>query len=597
MDVHRCRFVPYPPQAINALAFSHSSNPRRRAPPDLRLALGRENGDVEIWNPLSGNWTQETILRGSQGRSIDQVAWTQEQVVDERADGNVVQDGKLRLFSSGGGKSVVEWDLCAGAVKRQAESNFGDIWCFAAQPRLQHRTQNDKTELDSVPSQMLAAGCSDGTIVLFSTEDDDLRYLRSLGAPPAKKAKVISITWRDPDTVVAGYEDSNIRVIDVRSRTTIRTMSLGRAAKENNSVVWTVQCLPNGTILSGDSSGELKIWDAKNFSLVQRLKQHDGDVLDIAINAGGDTIVTVGVDRRTVIYKPVAGQAGNKQRWSNLLHRRYHENDVKCCAGFESKDLSVIVSGGADAVPVVSPLRGWQQVYHRSLSHLPQIPQMSCAAAARIFLTWWNQDLYLWHVTKRLDGAEVSLDLGSNEFNHELLACLRLKGEEHIQSAQLSLDGNFVVASTTTGVKLFQLRRRIDSGRLSIRTRPIELPTSLRNFGARDVGFSPNSKWLYAVRPSNVLIMVKMLQSESIKERPTFHEKTIRLSRKSRKGQDDSTLGGYPQTITHVTFSTDSRVLATGDLSGNVDTWVLEGHEDLSEVGVDEKDTDSNSDT
>ena len=79
MDKQRCRFVPYPAPAVNTIAFSHPSQSgkgRAAAPPTLRLAIGRANGDIEIWDPKSGIWVQETILRGGAGRSIEGLAWT-----------------------------------------------------------------------------------------------------------------------------------------------------------------------------------------------------------------------------------------------------------------------------------------------------------------------------------------------------------------------------------------------------------------------------------------------------------------------------------------------------------------------------------------
>src|SRR2546423_6847341 len=173
MDIHRCRFVPYPPSAINALAFSHPSiaSGNQRSPKDLRLALGRANGDIELWNPLGGRWFQETIIRGAKDRSIENLAWTQNW--DDEGDGKTPKDGRLRLFSIGNSTLVTEWDLSLGAPARHANGNFGDLWCFAAQPRWSP-TLDKKSERGNnaslLTSQYLAAGCSDGAIVLFSTE-------------------------------------------------------------------------------------------------------------------------------------------------------------------------------------------------------------------------------------------------------------------------------------------------------------------------------------------------------------------------------------------------------------------------------------------
>lgn len=595
MDIHRSRFVPYPPSSINAVAFSHQSDVKQIAPTDLRLALGRGNGDVEIWNPQNGDWVQETVLKGNVDSTIEQLTWTQDYTIDENDDTKLV-DGPLRLFSTGGTKTITEWDLNLGNPKRQADANFADIWCFAAQPRFHGPTGTVQPD-STVISQYLAAGCADGTVVLFSTADNDLQYLRPVAAPSSRKPKVISLTWRDRRTIVAGYEDSTIRLIDVQNRSILRSMTLGKSPDRNNSVVWTVKCLPDGTILSGDSSGELKIWDAKTLSLVQRLKTHQADILDISTSAKGDMIFTIGVDRRTVAYQPVAARQGNSnQRWTQVMHRRFHEHDSKCSASFESKDISVLVSGGTDACPIVVPLRHWQTQYHRTLSHLPQVPPVSSSTQSRLFVSWWEHEMAIYHVPPRANNGNVLLDSDqSQNCNYELLTTLRINGENHLQTAQLSRDGTLLMASTSTDVKLFQLRKAISQGNNCLRTRQINLPLSFRRFGARCVGFSPDTHWLYAVRPDNTLTLLKILASPSPKEPPTFHEKVIKLGRKSRGnfGPDSTThLGKYRRTINCVAFSSDSRVVATGDLSGAINVWLLEGHED-TEVTAKEKDHES----
>ena len=55
-------------------------------------------------------------------------------------------------------------------------------------------------------------------------------------------------------------------------------------------------------------------------------------------------------------------------------------------------------------------------------------------------------------------------------------------------------------------------------------------------------------------------------------------------------------LGNYDRTIIRIAFSDDSRILVVGDLSGYLDSWVLEGHEDLTqELGDDARDVRSSS--
>lgn len=346
MDIHRCRFIPYNPSAINALAFSHPPAIDRpgRGVSTLRLAIGRANGDIEIYNPQRGIWLQETVIRGGPDRSIEGLVWTLDPSEDGE-DGKRVP-GQLRLFSIGASNVVTEWDLAKGKPARHSAGNFGEVWCLAAQPRLtankQRGNSSAKASQGEFEGQHLAVGCADGSIVILSTEDNDLQYIRTM-RPSTRKARVLSIAFKDRHTAVAGYSDSAIRVFDIRNGRLLRTITLGNAAPRKELLVWSVKCLPDGDIVSGDSSGEVRFWDARNYSLIQRIQGHHADVLDLAVSGDGQTVVSGGADQRTTLYRL---NNSNRKRWIELMHRRYHTHDVKAFALYETKDISVLVSGG-----------------------------------------------------------------------------------------------------------------------------------------------------------------------------------------------------------------------------------------------------------
>lgn len=338
MDIHRCRFVPFPSSPINAVAFSQPLLSSKRS---ARLAIGRANGDIEIWNPLNGNWFQETIIHGGQDRSVDGLVWVTGD--DEQLpDGNVIL-GKSRLFSIGYTAEITEWDLEKGRAKKHASGQHGAIWCFAAQPA------PPKVQANGVVStsqgQRLVAGTIDGSIVLYSIDDDDLQFQRVLVKTPKKNIKMVSMTFQSRQVVIVGCSNSSIRVYDLRRGELLRTMTLGKdlIGGSKDIIVWTVKCLKNGDIVSGDSTGQICIWDGKTYTQAQRIESHDQDVLSLATSADGKTIVSGGMDRRTVLYRPMARDA---TRWSKVWHRRYHKHDVKAMASFEGQGLSVVVTGG-----------------------------------------------------------------------------------------------------------------------------------------------------------------------------------------------------------------------------------------------------------
>ena len=355
MDIHRCRFVSYPPSAINALAFSHASSLTSKSSdfPFLRLALGRANGDIEIWNPLDGVWHQESVIRGGKDRSIEGLAWTQDP--DEVGKNGVTIAGRLRLFSIGCSTAVTEWDLALGRARRHSSGNYGEVWCIAAQPRgsryknTSSAGQTTKNNEPEFQQQCIVAGCADGAIVVLSTADGDLQFLKTLARPSKRKARVLSVTFQNRDIVLAGHADSTIRVFDTRNGRQINSMTLGPGPRggPKEILVWSVKCLPNGWIVSGDSTGTVMFWDGKHYSLVQRIQGHVADILDVVTSADGETVISGGMDRRTTVYRRMGtGHTGERRRWAKINHRRLHKHDVKAMATFETRDFNVLASGG-----------------------------------------------------------------------------------------------------------------------------------------------------------------------------------------------------------------------------------------------------------
>ena len=364
MDVHRCRFVPYPPSAINAVAFSHPSSLTSNIEDftTLRLAIGRANGDIEIWNPLKGLWFQESILRGGKNRSIEGLVWTQDPDDFDKHGSKVA--GRSRLFSIGYSTVVTEWDLALGKPLRHSTGNYGEIWCIAAQPvaRLSQKAPNEHRNGSAhgggFQEQNIIAGCANGAIAVFTTADGNLQYLKVLARSSQKKARVLSITYQNRDIVVAGYADSTIRVFDTRNGHLIRNMSLGASpiGGPKEILVWSVKCLPDGTVVSGDSTGTLSFWEGRNYTLLQRIKSHLTDILDVATSADGETVFSGGMDRRTALYQRIgSGDTRKRRQWAKVTHRRQHQHDVKTMATFEAKDLSVLISGGRPLTHSNSP--------------------------------------------------------------------------------------------------------------------------------------------------------------------------------------------------------------------------------------------------
>ena len=602
MDIHRCRFVSYPSSAINALSFSHSSTTLKGSyPTTLRLAVGRANGNIEIWNPHRGHWFQETILQGGKDRSVESLAWIQDpEDVDKR--GNKVP-GRLRLFSIGYSEMITEWDLASGRPLRHSSANRGEIWCMTAQPkddapeRLSSRGEDEHRDLEiEAQRQAIAVGCADGSVVLLST-DEDLRFQKIVARPGKRKTRVLSLAFQNRNTIVAGHADSTIRIYDIRGGQQIRNLSLGAGPKggPKETLMWTVKCLKDGTIVCGDSNGVVSFWDGKHYALLQRIQGHEADVLDLAVGIDGRTVFSGGIDRRTTLYQKPKADRADRGRWAKSSHVRMHKNDIKAMATFETPKFSVMASGGLDTNLLITPVQSFSEEHHRALSCLPQQVPLASAPQTRYMLSWWGQELRIWSVTSRTTqlGNENTQSELPPEDPHKLLAKILLQGDEHITSAALAPNGQIIAVSTIAETKFFKLQKKD----FALKVRPHTNLLENSKTGTRVLQFSPDGHWLLLLKPDNSLSLLRLVEDNS-RRSPVIQPSLVGLQRLrrdpvARKAQHGS-LGRYDRSITRVAFSSDSKMLATCDISGYIDTWLLEGYEDLDQ---EEEKQDSNEQT
>ncbi|KAJ1331025.1 U3 small nucleolar RNA-associated protein 4 [Microdochium nivale] len=580
MDIHRCRFVPYPPSAINAVAFSYSTLTKANKSAPVRLAIGRANGDIEIWNPLNGAWHHESTLHGGKDRSIDGLVWVNEP--DQVLSDGTRLIGRSRLFSIGYTATVTEWDLEKGRPKKQATGMHGDIWCLAARPLASNTSSTPQTK-------QLVAGTIDGSLVLYTIEDGDLHFERVIVKSTSKKTKMVSIVFQSRNVVVVGCSDSAIRVYDIRNGSALRTMTLGSdlAGGAKDIIVWSVKCLAGKDIVSGDSTGQVCIWDGKTYTQAQRLQSHKQDVLSLATSADGMTIVSGGMDRKTVLYQQTSGSGS---RWGKIWHRRYHNHDVKTMASFEGPGMSVIVTGGPDASPVVLPLSKAGMENHRTLSTLPQDPPVRSAIKSRYIISWWDRQVHVWQLRRPVKDLVESPDAESTVAkNRRLLARILIKGEANITSATVSTNGSLLVVATTSDIKAFHLAAgKAESKKDDFKVSKVEVPAAIAENGAKRVEISPDGQWLCIAQADNKVCALR-IESVDDSEVPTVLPNPISLHRLRRNVPKHVLLGGlgqYDRSITHIAFSPDSRMIAVADLAGYIDTWVLEARTESSVGGA-----------
>lgn len=180
------------PQPVHALATR----------PDSKVvAVGREDGDIELAVPTEG-YRVEARVPGQKNKGLRSLAWIEAagesaSAEDEGQHSAVAAEDGARLFGCGLDGTVFEVDLLRLCYKNVRDAYGGAAWCMRPAAAL----------------SLLAIGCEDGSVRLFSTENGGVEYKRSF---PSTGSRVLCLGWGPAnDVIFAGCLDSMIHCFDV----------------------------------------------------------------------------------------------------------------------------------------------------------------------------------------------------------------------------------------------------------------------------------------------------------------------------------------------------------------------------------------------
>lgn len=188
MAVNLSRLQVWMPSPVHAL----STRPDGKV-----VAVGREDGDVELRVPSEG-YRVEARIPGQKGKGLRALAWMQCQADGGSEDGSPEIE-VARLFGCGLDGTVFEIDLVRLCYKNVRDAYGGAAWCMRAADAL----------------SLLAVGCEDGSVRLFSTSGGGIEYKRSFSSTGSR---VLSLAWGPGnEAIFAGCADSLIHCLDAAS--------------------------------------------------------------------------------------------------------------------------------------------------------------------------------------------------------------------------------------------------------------------------------------------------------------------------------------------------------------------------------------------
>lgn len=405
--VHTVRFYEVEPCAIHHIAYQQKSN---------RFAVSREDTSIEIWD-FSFYPYQEKVIPGCRGRSIEALAWYER-----------------RLFSTGLNGDVVEYDLVNLKPKCAVPSSFGVCWCMSI----------------SEKSKCLAVGTEEGYICLFEIFDGGIQYEKILDK---QEGRIMCLAFHPTGDFITTGSTDTIRVWDVKSGHVLQRITVGRNARNTETIVWCIAITSDFTIVAGDSRGVVSFCDGKMGVITQSFESHRADVVCLVSHENENDIFVSGLDPTIGHFHRTSGsnpRGKQSNTWVKSAPKFCHTHDVRALAVISD----FLISGGVDCTIVITNLTT------KSTVKLPPIYQnqpVKLARNANAVLFRYQSSLALWRLgttSVQYEKDNTTLPLDSNPMK---LVQLKTKDEEFIMSCAVSCNGLWLAYSTVNCLRLFQI--------------------------------------------------------------------------------------------------------------------------------------------
>ncbi|WVQ77610.1 hypothetical protein IAR50_007298 [Cryptococcus sp. DSM 104548] len=539
VPLHRIRFYDHNPSPIAALAFppqplpspvnpAHVPAQSARQPKEEfgSLVLARENGEVEIWEyvrdeerSMSSNWVlRKTLPPTLTHPTISQIALVLRSPTSfDSKPYSVPQIPDIRLFTAGSDSSdLVERCLDSGRVLQTYQIPQAPLWSLAVAPTqdlLVMATTSTNLHFLSIPP----ATMFDPSPALAPPPS---HLLRSDALP--SRTRTVSIAFSPPSLVrvgreqddewewrntglVTGNSDSSWRRWEIpppndgsrigpsrvvlKGRAVVEKVqksgrggkkAVGGAGGQKATIVWNVGVLPDNSVVTTDSLGNITFWDPITLAQKQTFRAHKADIMALTIGPRGESLFTSGPDQRICQFVLSA-----ENQWVMVSGKRVHAHDVKALAIFpvylpiaSNHPLApasinpayapVLVSGGLDMTPTFTsaaspsstalrsalskPKLGKQPVtfeesFPRRMGYLSGGPMggyVALSKGGRLVVGRRERSVGIWRVQEDESGWEKVLEME-----------LRLR--TNLIASAISEDGKWLALSDLYETKLFYL--------------------------------------------------------------------------------------------------------------------------------------------
>ena len=590
LDVHRLRFGDWTPSPIKSIAPD---------PFSAMVAIGREDGDIEIADSSGSKWYTMARVPGRTNFDLRSLVWATSEA--ERG----------RLFGISLRGFLFEIDLATLSFKNVQESYGGAVWCVSTHP----------TE------PIIAVGCEDGSVRVFSYASGALDYERAFYGV-AKR--VLSLAYHPTkDQLFCGSSDGSINCLEASTGRSLYQMS-GDLMKGAVTLIWSLLVLADSTVVSGDNRGHVQFWDGNTGTLMVSFHQHTAEILALAVSADDSQIFASGVDcrvtcmrrirHRSSSFGPVSAEGDSDgaafaqnvdNHWVYTASHRPHSHDVYAlavcqhsrffserkgkgsgdAAAGDDKDRAwtaqpLLISGGEDcklcaysindfvatrpvwvlptpATGLVSKANDYSVVAMKHRNHV-DVWSVQLPGAARSSSTSPSKKKQKKAESAASDESLAeALDADAAVGDSCVLAMrLELKSSEHIHTFAMSSNGRYLAASGYFGFRLWAITRtESKKGKVELTCTVVQAPELAQTF-CHALCFSADSARL-ALCADKGSIHIVDIDIEKVTVRHTLdHFRAVHDKRSSSTGGAHSNL---MHAVNHMALSSDGLYLAVSD--------------------------------
>jgi len=497
--VHRMRHLNFEPRAIICMA----PTPFHSDCLDY-VAVSRDGGNIELKSP-DEKWRSLATIAGLRGKTVNTMAWvcgmyknrsrldTSLSFSSDFQRSHTEINSQRNLIGASTDGTIFLLDFSKGNYSSPIGSGGGGVFALSS-------LCGSNCCKEGECSGLVAAGCEDSCIRIYKLRKSyDETHLDLVSTLPPAGASILSLAWcRESDScngmggtvIYAGVADGTIRRYEYKSevaaartkgsilseeryvgnqawRSNIR-MTVESLDRNTPTFVWSLKVLRDGTLVSGDSLGHVQFWDGKTGTLIHSFEQNDkkADVLTIAVTPDENQVFASGIDPRLICIERATYHSGKDgpPPWVLAHAQRPHTHDVKAMCicrvhdstgGFTQATTpqTVLCSGGIDTKICTFSVTGLKFGRPKTWFPWPTQSPISIAKSGRILLLRREKSLDLHQIEEqRVESIPAVL-----KENNTFIGTLDVKSKYNIICSDISSDGKYLVASTTSNLLLFEV--------------------------------------------------------------------------------------------------------------------------------------------